>query len=392
MSAAIGLRDAGWSPVIVERATERRTGGYFVMLFDAGKEAAEKLGVLQSIGIEDRALRRNRTWGLDSSGNRHRSGGFLDDTKKPSGVIRSDIEAALWQSVQGTVEVRFGTVPISISEAGEEAIVVLRDMATGTETSEGFDLVIGADGLRSSVRQMVFGTHEEFMQSWDSIICAFQLSEQVPGFDDGDGIVAAEVDRSLWIFPFENHAPTALFSFRTKELEANFRDTPATTLRRVFEGLDHTAIHHALDQLEQTEFSLYDSVHQVVMPRWRKGRVLLLGDSAWCLTLYSGMGASSALRGGALLGEYLRNSPDGDAAALDRWEADMRAFVGKVIAPARFKYQIFVPSNHLTKFLRDMLLRVSGYFIGRSERRMAEKEADGAHHATKEVDCSKANV
>ncbi|WP_394525563.1 FAD-dependent monooxygenase [Paenarthrobacter nicotinovorans] len=379
MSAAVALRQAGWEPVIVERSMERRTGGYFVGLFAPGKDAAAKLGVLDDIGLEARTLHHSRTWEVDRRGKRHASAGFLDEPSMPAGILRSDVEAALWKAVEGQIDVRFGTTPVSIATTETEATVELYNAFNRQTSTETFDLVVGADGLRSSVRQMVFGPHEQFMKSWDSIICAFQMDEHVPGFDRRDGLVAAEVGRSLWVFPFENHPPTALFTFRTKDIDAQFADGPATALERKYAGLDHDSIRHAMAQLGNSEFSLYDSVHSVEMPEWRKGRVILLGDSAWCLTLYSGMGASSALKGGAHLSEVLSASPDDVTGALNRWEGGMREFIAGLRKPARKKHEIFVPSTWWQKIRRSALLRFAGKFYApqadAARRAVAEKYA-----------------
>ncbi|MFE1589282.1 hypothetical protein [Streptomyces sp. NPDC059402] len=44
------------------------------------------------------------------------------------------------------------------------------------------------------------------------------------------------------------------------------------------------------------------------MDTWHTDRVVLLGDAAWCLTLYSGMGASTAMAGADLLGTLLQRN------------------------------------------------------------------------------------
>lgn len=68
-------------------------------------------------------------------------------------------------------------------------------------------------------------------------------------------------------------------------------------IREAFTGMDDPVVRHALDSLEQAPEFLFDSVHQVKMPRWSKGHVVLLGDAAWCLNLHSGMCATASLRG-----------------------------------------------------------------------------------------------
>jgi 2-polyprenyl-6-methoxyphenol hydroxylase-like FAD-dependent oxidoreductase len=144
---------------------------------------------------------------------------------------------------------------------------------------------------------------------WNGMICAFQLQEQVPSFAAADSVISARAGRAVWVFGLADRPPTVLLTYRTNDVEEQFAGSPIQRLRTIFSGMDDPAVRHALDSLEQAPDFLFDSVHQVKMPRWSKGRVVLLGDAAWCPNLYSGMGATSALLGGAELGRALRENP-----------------------------------------------------------------------------------
>ncbi|MGK3209266.1 FAD-dependent monooxygenase [Amycolatopsis sp. MEPSY49] len=363
MSAAIGLRQAGWTPVIVERAPERRTGGYFVGLFPEGRQAAADLGIAEHLHTRnpDRAAGAN-SWSLDRRGRRSPALGFLDQPGEPAAVLRGDIEAALWQHVTG-VEVRFGTTSVEITEGPAEVQVLLEN--AGGRYRESFDLVVGADGMRSSVRRIVFGPHEDYLTTWNAMICAFQLKEQVPSYEASDSIINARAKRAVWVFGLADHAPTALLTYRTRDIQEQFSGSRIERLRSVFSGMDDPVVRHVLDSLEEAPEHLFDSVHQVKMPRWSTGRVVLVGDAAWCLNLYSGMGATSSLRGGAALGAALREYPDDLDAALDAWEAGLRPFITKHQRTARLKQQMFVPSSRRAEALRGVLLGLARRVRGR---------------------------
>jgi 2-polyprenyl-6-methoxyphenol hydroxylase-like FAD-dependent oxidoreductase len=356
MATAIRLAEAGWTPVIVERNAERRTGGYFVGLFPAGKRAAQRLGVLTTMHL--RTPREHHTWTVDSTGRRQRSAGFLDQPGNPEGVMRGDIEEALWSRVENRIDVRFATVPVGIRQTSQTARVTLRDAAGDRTYDEDYDLVVGADGLRSTVRRLVFGPPERFLRSMNAIVCAFSLRRQVPGFADSDQVILAEPRRSLWVFPFRDRTPTALFAYRTRDIDAQFRDDPIDVLTARYAGMDGGGIvTYALDQLRQEPDHLFDSVHQVRMPRWHDGRVVLLGDAAWCLTLYSGMGASAGMIGAVALGDELGIQPDLES-ALTAWEQRMRPLVRKHQLLAYLKAQFFVPSNPLLAWIRARVVAV----------------------------------
>ncbi|XKK39725.1 FAD-dependent monooxygenase [Nocardiopsis sp. ARC36] len=377
MSAAIGLRAAGWTPVIVERAPERRRGGYFIGLLPDGRQAAVDLGISEDLHIRN-PPDAGRAWELDRDGRSAPGLGFLHQPGRPAAVVRGDIEAALWQSIAGAggepVEVRFATTPTEIDDGADDVEVVLKDIGTGHEYRERFDLVVGADGMRSGVRRMVFGPHEEYMTNWDAMICAFQLDEQVPSYGAQDSVISARAGRAAWVFGLADRAPTALLTYRTADIAEQFTGDRIERLRAVFSGMDDPVVRHLLDGLERAPEFLFDSVHQVRMSRWSKGRTVLVGDAAWCLNLYSGMGATSALRGGDALGRALRDDPADLRAALTAWESGLRPSIRIHQRTARIKQQMFVPSGRVAEALRSFILRFGGAW----RRRKLEKDRTAA--------------
>jgi 2-polyprenyl-6-methoxyphenol hydroxylase-like FAD-dependent oxidoreductase len=367
MSAAIGLRKAGWTPVIVERAPERRTGGYFVFLFQEGQQAAADLGIADHLHTRTPERKPGgNAWALGRRGNPKSTLGILDQPGTAA-TLRGDIEGALWKGITGDgvdggvgdpVEVRFATTPVEITEGADGVEVLLEDAGTGAQYRESFDLVVGADGMRSSVRRMVFGPHEDYMTNWDAMICAFQLKGQVPSYGATDTVDSVRAKRAVWVFGFADHTPTTLLTYRTEDIKEQFTGSRVEQLRSVYSGMDDPVVRHVLDSLEQAPEILFDSVHQVKMPRWSTGRVVLVGDSAWSMTLYTGMGSSASLRGGAALGSALQEHPDDLDAALAAWEAGLRPFITKQQDSAWFKQHRFVPSNRVTEVLRSVVLVV----------------------------------
>jgi 2-polyprenyl-6-methoxyphenol hydroxylase-like FAD-dependent oxidoreductase len=127
----------------------------------------------------------------------------------------------------------------------------------------------------------------------------------------------------------------------------------------VFDDMDHPAVRHVLDALPATTDCLFDSVHQVKMDRWNTGRVMLAGDAASCLNLFSGMGTTAALMGGAELGRVLAQHPDDLAAALTAWEARLRPFITTHQRMARLRHQWFVPTNRALVGVRTLAMHLA---------------------------------
>ncbi|WP_460068969.1 FAD-dependent monooxygenase [Streptomyces sp. YKOK-I1] len=363
LATALRLHDIGWETLLVERAPQRRPAGYFVGLFGTGQAAAQRLGVLDAIG--NRTTPENSaTYDIDRAGRRRPTLGYGDLPGNPRLLLRGDIESALYDSTEPVTEIRYGTTPVTVEEHPDGVDVTLRTTSgeNTTETTERFDLVVGTDGLRSTVRQLVFGPHTDYFKPFNHIIAATVLKEPVPGFGLTDGIVLPEPGRAAWVFPFSDHRPGLLFSYRTDDEDAEFTRPPIESLRRAF-GPEPTGpiLEHLLQQWEQADDYLFDSAHQVVMPSWHTDRVVLLGDAAWCLTLYSGMGASSAISGADLLGTLLQRSPGNVARALREWDQKMRPFITSTQEHARRELVQFVPQNR-----RDMLARaITSPLVGR---------------------------
>lgn len=97
MSVAIGLKKAGWQPIIVERAESRRTGGYFIGLLAEAFEAAKYFGIDKA--LVTRTPEDYTTWEIDKDNQRHPGVRFNDQPNHPEVVLRGDIEEALWTGI-----------------------------------------------------------------------------------------------------------------------------------------------------------------------------------------------------------------------------------------------------------------------------------------------------
>lgn len=325
LATAVRMRQIGWDPVVVERAPARRSGGYYIALFGSGIASARRLGVLERIG--DRGGPQIALYDVDRSGNRRPRVNLGSLAGGPRPLLRGDVEQGLFAALPDDVEIRYATVPTRIDQDASGVRVTLHDTAADTTVDERFDLVVGADGMRSTVRGLAFGPRR-CLHPMNYMIGAALLDRPVDGFALSEGLILAEPGRSAWAFPFADRAPSLLFSYRTHDVDAEFRRPPIQSIRAAF-GPEPTGplLAGLLDRYEQAPDALFDSVQQVRMPHWHRGRVVLVGDAAWCMTLYSGMGISSGMAGGELLGTMLRRH-DGDVpGALRAWEARMRPFI-----------------------------------------------------------------
>lgn len=366
LAAATALHTAGWDPVIVERADARRRGGYFIAMYGCGRIAAERIGIR---GIRNR-IAATTTRQVDRQGHAKAGLGFGDLPGDPWMMLRGDVEQAAFEALPPGTELRFDTTPTAISQDADGATVTLHDTRTDRTTTERFDLVIGADGLRSTVRKLVWGPDQDYLHPLGFMITAFELPEALPGLPSREGAILSEPGRSFWVFPFADRPPTVLFSYQTDDVAAErARARQVGVVERLREvygpqplgELMETSLQH----LERADEFLFDSVEQAKVDRWHRGRVVLLGDSAWCPTLYSGMGATSGLAGADLLGLTLQRHPGDLETALSEWERKLRPAIADFQQSAFPMRMIFTQtsareqrSHHRSLGLRKLMFRL----------------------------------
>ncbi|SNY31351.1 FAD-dependent monooxygenase [Paractinoplanes atraurantiacus] len=355
IATAVRLRQIGWEPVIVERAPQRRSGGYFIMLFGTGAAAARRLGALDAIGT--RSGPEAVAFAVDRDGNR--APAMLPSALpgEPRMLLRGDVEQGLFSVLPSDVEIRYSTVPVHIRQDDAAAHVTLLDTASGGTRTERFDLVVGADGMRSTVRTLAFG--DQYLHPLNFMIGATVLDRPLTGFGLSEGLWLAEPGRSAIAFSFTNHAPSVLFTYRTDDPDAQFERAPIDNIRAAFgPGPAGPVLEELFERYEQAPDALFDSVQQVRMPQWHRGRVVLAGDAAWCLTLYSGMGASTGMAGADLLGTMLERHADDIGTALKAWEERLRPYIQDQQTSALTDRLLFIAKDEQEFAIRTQMMRM----------------------------------
>ncbi|MEN3302286.1 MAG: hypothetical protein V7633_4344 [Pseudonocardia sp.] len=318
------LHRRGAEVTVVERAPELRPGGQAVDARGVTKEVIRRMGL-------DAAVRAARTetagaYTVDVNGNVLET--FRADDDGGDGyiaeieILRGDLSQVLHDDTRGGVEYVFGD---RIAELVQHADGV--DVAFAGGDRRRFDLVVGADGLHSALRTMVFGPHERFVRHLGLVLAFYSVPNEF-GLDRWL-LEHQEAGRSAMLRPIGDATRAmAMFSFTAAGFDVDYRDIEAQKrlLRERIAGLGWLTP-RLLEHLDQTPDFYLDQVAQVVLDRWSSGRVGLLGDAAFSSSPMSGQGTGLALVGAYLLAGELAAAGWDPAAGFAGYEGRMRSFV-----------------------------------------------------------------
>jgi 2-polyprenyl-6-methoxyphenol hydroxylase-like FAD-dependent oxidoreductase len=270
--------------------------------------------------------------------------------------MRGDLERLLFRRIEHDVEIRFGAGVRSIAQETTSVRVTLSD---GTQRTA--ELLVGADGVHSTVRDLVFGPEERFASSLGCHAAAFVLQDLQLAHEAGDDFHTLSVPgRQVGLYPIRGGRAAAFFVHRSHGGRNDFRsDDASTELRNVYGDLGWV-VPRLLSELDESPAVYFDNVMQIEMPRWSAGRVVLAGDACHCVSLLAGQGASLAMAGAYLLADEL--APDAEVgAALERYERRMRPMAIRQRRVGHDMARWFVPDTRFTLAIRDLALRLSVY-------------------------------
>ncbi|WP_406000154.1 FAD-dependent monooxygenase [Streptomyces sp. NBC_00829] len=317
---ALWLHRYGFTPTVVERAPQLRPGGYKVDLRGVSIDVCERMGILDDV-------RRAST--------DMRGGSYVDDTgatiaELPAAffggrvdgddeVMRGDLARILHERTRHDVEYLFGDSIASLSGDADGV-----DVTFENGPPRRFDLVVGADGMHSHTRRLVFGDERRFRRHLGAYISIFTAPNDL----DLDRWETYHALPDKLVCAYSSGGETRaknLFVFGSPELSYDHRDVAQQKkiLADVFAG-DGWEIPAMLNNAAAADDFYFDSISLIEMDRWSKGRVVLLGDAAHCTSPSSGQGTGLALTGAYILAGELAAANGDHAVAYERYEREMR--------------------------------------------------------------------
>ena len=354
---AYWLVQHGIDATLVEKAPAARTGGYIIDFWGAGYDIAERMQLAPELAARGYHVKELRMVGRDG----RRRGGFATGVIERltggrfTSLPRGDLAAMIHGTLAGRVETLFGDSIAGLEDDGRVVRVQFERAAPRT-----FDLVVGADGLHSTVRERVFGPQAQFERYLGYRVAAFSAPGYLPR-DEPVYVVQGAPGTQVGRFAMRGDRTMFLFVFRDDDSGPAMHDTAAqkALLHARYDdgGWECEQILAALDDCDDLYF---DRVSQIVMPAWTRGRVALVGDAAACVSLIAGQGSALAMVEAYVLAGELAAAAGDHARAFAAYEARLRPFLANKQRAARKFARSFVPSSRFQLFVRDQAMKLLG--------------------------------
>lgn len=349
LTAAIYLKQDGHEILVFEKAAAFKRQGYGLSIKTFGIDILKSFGVFNK--LKNKGLRVSFFNVYQANGRLIRS---IPETvlEQMTGgafpVARADLHHVLYKLADQQVPILFNKWITNIDHQPQKERITFND---GFRSD--FDLVIIAEGLRSTSRQLLCG-NEGWRQGNIKYIAT--LVNQKHGFKVGTAYTYKEVGRSISLFPVDEQQIVIQGYFKNADDRHLQQNEIRALLQSVFSGFTQK-VTDLFKNLQEGDYIFYDGVAMIRLPQLVWGRTVLIGNAAYSTTFLSGMGASVSLLGAKLLTEALKGTRDVQS-ALNSYENKILPISRHFQEYALENEKRELPQNRWQLFYSNLLLRL----------------------------------
>jgi 2-polyprenyl-6-methoxyphenol hydroxylase-like FAD-dependent oxidoreductase len=339
----------GHEVTVVERDQGLRSSGNPVDVRGPAYDVVAYLGLLTR--LRDLATHVRKLVFVDAAGRRVASISTRRSDRELE-VPRADLCALLVESARGVTDFRFDDTVTSL-DPDDHGVDVFFERGR----PDRFDLVVGADGLHSTVRRLAFGPENAFVTHLGIYIATMLLPT---GLERDDTVVMHnQPGAAVALHPGSGQAGAAFMFRSSAQIDPRDQDGITHLMARIYDGMAWRAP-ELLDNYLAAGDRYFDAISRVRVPTWTRRRVVLLGDAASCVSLF-GEGSSSAIAGAAALARALAESPRDVARALLRYQVSHQALARRGQRGATIAAHLLIPATRTGIILRNQALCRTGH-------------------------------
>jgi 2-polyprenyl-6-methoxyphenol hydroxylase-like FAD-dependent oxidoreductase len=353
LTLASELGRAGWKVVLLDRESGPADGGYLVDLTGEGLLAAQRMFLLPA--LRDTAQPVSRVCWVDGTGKIIANVG-IEGAGSSRGIgalkiLRGDLERVLLQNLPPSVDLRFGFDVAEMRTPPGRVELTLRPGGRLTA-----DLLIGADGVHSHIRDLVFGDGGLWSRTlgYDTAAFVFEDRDVRRGLA-GTLTVFSVPGRHIVLCPLRGGKIAATLIHRSASMMPP--DAPRDHLQRVYAGQEW-CVPALLNHVSRATDLRYEQAVQIKLPVWHRGRIGLLGDACHAYSLLPGQGSSIAMAAAFRLAQDLIQAPSVDI-ALGWYQIHLAGEMARRRAFTRRAAQWLIPASRTELAFRTAVLRIA---------------------------------
>ena len=338
LSTAWWLNHIGYQVTVVELAAAPRIDGAAVDLNSPTVEIVKRMGLYEQL--------KSYRLGVDRIEYKN-----ADDVTEGTMVINSGSKSPgdeIEIEREKFVKVLMGALKNNVEFMFSNNITALEETTDGITVTfnygnpRTYDFVIGCDGAHSGTRKIWFGPESDYAHFLDAY---FSISIVNKVLVPQRTMQAFSVPYKSVMLNAYNHKTDIIFMFVSEtDIPYDYRDTARQrqiiTEQFIGQGWRTAEL---LKEIKQSDSFYFDKFCQIKMPSWSKGRVVLVGDAAYCPSPAAGQGGSLAMQGAAAIADALLKHNGNYELAFIEYDRNLRPSIEEI--------QVIAEQNVKTNFV-----------------------------------------